>query len=148
MKIILLGTTGVHHCLVLARLFLCRIDSSNKEILLPDFGETGLDRDGCPVYLGSDDAENEFYGLGMGRHIDMACKSIEQLRGILGFSREDLIVYPVRIRGEYLLFFLGKISCWPGMQKLGRSLALLLVRFQWQRLISETARLQKVLKQE
>jgi hypothetical protein len=147
LKIILLGTTGVHHCLVLARHFFCQTDSSNREIQLSDFGDTGLDRDGCPVYLGSDRAGNEFYSLGMGRHIDMARKSIEQLREILGFSGKDLMVCPVRIRGEYLLYFLEKISGWPGMQKPGRHLAWFLIRLQWQRLMNEATHLQEVLKQ-
>ena len=65
MKIIFLGTTGVHHTLLAANLYLT--DEICDPARMQDFADQRKDHDGKPIYVGRDEKGNEVYTLGQAR---------------------------------------------------------------------------------
>ncbi|QGT99836.1 hypothetical protein SYNTR_1243 [Candidatus Syntrophocurvum alkaliphilum] len=109
MKIIFLGSTGVHHTLVAANLYLDNM-KPKKVTLIDGFDDSAIDFSGFPIYIKDDMHGNQVYTLGVGQDIQLTKKSIEYLVDILGFTADDLIVQPVHIKGERTLFLLNRIS--------------------------------------
>lgn len=121
MKVLFLGTTGVHHTLVAANLF---INGQRSDIVnIPNFADKDLDHTGHPIYVGRDPNGNDVYTLGAGRDVLMAKKTIEELVGVLGFYPHDLLVKPVKIKGDIFFPFLNKVSNVLGGKRLNRYLA-------------------------
>jgi stage V sporulation protein SpoVS len=106
MTIIFLGTSGVHHTLIAANIYLKKPVTDLNSI--PDFANIDLESSGFPIYVGEDKQGNQVYSLGAG-DVEMAKKSIEDLRNILGYSAHDLVVKPVSVKGEKLLALLNHI---------------------------------------
>jgi hypothetical protein len=108
MKIIFLGTTGVHHSLVAANIYLERLQGSDFE-MLEGYADLDKDNSGFPIYVAQDEQGNQVYTLGAGKNIGIGKKTIEELVAVLGYSSRDLLVKPISIKGDNILYFLGKI---------------------------------------
>lgn len=106
MNIIFLGTSGVHHALIAANIYLKKTVTDFNSI--PDFANIALESSGFPIFVGEDNQGNQVYSLGAG-DVEMAKKSIEDLRNVLGCSANDLVVKPVSVKGEKLLALLNHI---------------------------------------
>lgn len=107
MTIIFLGTSGVHHALIAANIYLKKPVTDFNSI--PDFANVALESSGFPIYVGQDKEGNQVYSLGAGSDVEMAKKSIEDLRDVLGCSADDLAVKPVSVKGEKMLALLNLI---------------------------------------
>lgn len=106
MNILFLGTSGVHHALIAANIYLKKPVADFNSI--QNFANVSLESSGFPIYVGKDKQGNQVYSLGAG-DVETAKKSIEDLRNVLGRSANDLVVKPVSIKGENLLSMLNLI---------------------------------------
>ena len=97
-----MGTTGVHHALIAANIYLENLPDE-KYYNLRDYADLELESRGSPVYVGRDKQGRRVYSLGGGKDLGMAKKSIEDLTALLGYSSHDLLVQTVTIRGDKLL---------------------------------------------
>jgi hypothetical protein len=105
MDIIFLGTTGVHHALVAAHIYLENLPDE-KYYNLHNYANLALEAEGAPIYIGRDKPGNRVYSLGGGKDLKMAKKSIEDLTALLGYSSRDLLVQTITIPGDKLLAIL------------------------------------------
>lgn len=106
MNILFLGTSGVHHALIAANIYLEKPVKDFNSI--PNFANIALESSGFPIFVGEDNQGNQVYTLGAG-DVEMAKKSIEDLRNVLGRPANDLVVKPVSVKGEKLLALLNHI---------------------------------------
>lgn len=106
MNILFLGTSGVHHALIAANIYLEKPVKDFNSI--PNFANIALESSGFPIFVGEDNQGNQVYSLGAG-DVEMAKKSIEDLRNVLGRPANDLVVKPVSVKGEKLLALLNHI---------------------------------------
>ncbi len=121
MKIMFIGTSGVHHPLLAAYSYL---DKSVKNLDdMAAFGDARLDAAGLPVFVGEDFHGNQVYTLGLGKEVLLGKKSIDDLIAILGFSSHDLAVKPVSVKIEKWLPGLNKISLLLGNNYMARRLS-------------------------
>ena len=127
MTIIFLGTSGVHHTLIAANIYLKKPVTDLNSI--PDFANIDLESSGFPIYVGEDKQGNQVYSLGAG-DVEMAKKSIEDLRNVLGRSDNDLVVKPVSIRGEKLMALLNHIPASLGGRLWHRLIPALILKSQ------------------
>ncbi len=109
MNILFLGTTGIHHTLIAAHLYLGKPSPANYRNI-KFWGDRSKEALGYPLFVDLDEQRNGIYSLGVGRDVLMATKSIEQLLEILNCTESDLIVKPVFINRERLLLFLHRIG--------------------------------------
>lgn len=109
MRIIFLGTTGVHHALLAANIYLEKLKSEHFN-RVKGFCDISKDFSGFPIYIGEDKAGNHIYTMGVGKEVLLAKKTIEELVHLLGKSEQDLIVKPISIKGENLLYIISHIS--------------------------------------
>lgn len=122
MKVLFLGTTGVHHTLVAAQIYI-KASIPYEIYNIPDFADQEKDHAGHPIFVGHDKDGNDIYSLGAGRDVLMAKKSIEEFVGVLGFYPHDLLVKPIQVRGDIFFPFLNKLSTVIGGKSIGRLLA-------------------------
>ena len=120
MNILFIGTTGVYHALVAAKLFM-GIDSQKELLSMPELGSRLLEDSGNPIYAGKDKRGNQVYCLGVGADVNMVKKSITQFMKILGFSHKDLIVKTIQSRNERAIFRLYQLSKLPGFHAIGHT---------------------------
>jgi len=107
MNILFIGTTGIHHTLIAAHLYLNQLneqDYSDLE-LWADWDKEAL---GLPLFLDYDDRGNKVYVLGVGCEVLMAQKTIEQLDKLLNRGSNDIIIKPVFIKREKVLLLLHR----------------------------------------
>lgn len=114
MVIIFIGTTGVHHALIAANLYI-RNMNLNHVFLSANFCDITKENIGYPIFIGTDEDGNEVYSLGVGNEIKMAQITISNLREILGFDESKLVVFPVRIKGEWLVNLISKLPPFLGL---------------------------------
>jgi Protein of unknown function (DUF3189). len=124
MNIIFIGTTGIHHTLIAASMYLNqRIGQDFNKLKFWD------DRDrealGVPLFLGTDVRSNKVYVLGVGWEVVMARKTLEQLDNILNKNQPELIVQPIFIKRERILFLLHRC----GRFRLSRHLVRMLTTY-------------------
>lgn len=136
MIIIFLATTGVHHSLIAAYIFLERLNETNFK-MLPDFSNIKKDYSGFPIFIDKDSQDNRIYSLGAGKEVLMTQKTIEDLVNVMGFSSEELVVKPVRIKGEQLLRFAEKIPGILGGEAISRVLSEYVVKKEFYRIVKE-----------
>ncbi|MDD2586324.1 MAG: DUF3189 family protein [Syntrophomonadaceae bacterium] len=108
MKIIFLGTTGVHRALIAAHIYLNKLET-NDFTFVEGFCDVMKDRSGFPIYIGDDENGNQVYTLGGGNDLPMVEKSISDLVSIFGFSSNELQVKSVNGRGDLLISIVSKI---------------------------------------
>lgn len=111
LKIIFIATTGVHHALVAANIYLGKLNKPEFQDI-SGFCDNSKDISGYPIVVDDSNQTVQVYTLGVSKHILLATKSIEQLVELLGYTSQDLIVKPVFIKGEKVLAFIAKI---PGI---------------------------------
>ncbi len=109
MNIIFLGTTGIHHTLIAAHIYLTNQEPADYNTLR-FWNDRTSDDLGYPLYLDTDNQGNKIYCLGVGWDVLMVERSIKQLVEILDCQQEQLKLKPILIRRERLLFFLHRIG--------------------------------------
>ncbi|MGI5921398.1 MAG: DUF3189 family protein [Syntrophomonadaceae bacterium] len=144
MKILFIGTTGVHHTLVAAHLFLGRLHKSDFH-LVEGYADDHLDESGFPILVDDDGKGNQVYALGVGREVQVAERAIGQLVELLGYTSRDLIVHPVTIKGETLLLLLKLIPEALGGKIFSSFISKLLIKNQFSNIANNVANLKKQL---
>jgi len=114
MNIIFLGTTGVHHVLVAAHLYLGE-EISEDLSNIKDFNDLEKELTGYPIFVGEDGDNNQVYVLGAGLEVQMVKRSIEQLTEIMGVPRDNLLVQPIYIKLDKLFLLYSLLA--PGRRK-------------------------------
>jgi len=127
MNILFLGTSGVYHALIAANIYLKKPVADFNSI--SDFADLALESSGFPIYVGEDKQGNQVYSLGVG-DVEMAKKSIEDLRNVLGRSANDLVVKSVSIKGEKLMALLNHIPASLGGRLWHRLIPALILKSQ------------------
>jgi len=110
MKIIFVGSTGVHHSLIAANIYLEKLDQADYQNLNL-WGDLDKEALGFPIFVNNDRWGNSVYSLGVGADVLMVVKSIKQLVKMLNCSERDLIVTPVFIKRERLVLLLHTVGC-------------------------------------
>lgn len=136
MIIIFLGTTGVHHSLIASYIYLEKLQQTDFK-MLPGFSDIQKDYSGFPIFIDKDGRDNLIYSLGAGKEVAMAQKTIDDLVNILGFSPQDLIVKPVRIKGEQLVRLAEKIPKILGGQIINLRLADYIVKKEYYQILKD-----------
>ncbi|MEN6390416.1 MAG: DUF3189 family protein [Syntrophomonas sp.] len=108
MKIIFLGTSGVHHPLIAANIFLGRLHKSDFRFAR-GFCDTYHDESGYPIFIDKDQDGNEVYTLGVGPETEVGYKSIKNLADLVGYPEKELNIKTISIPGERLVYYAGKI---------------------------------------
>lgn len=112
MKIILTGTTAVHHPLVAANLYTGAIKQADLQYI-DGYCDMYLDKSGYPIYVGDDQEGNQIYTLGLGRQMDVGWRSIHGFREVMGIPSQELQFVAVHIPGELAIWFAGKLAALP-----------------------------------
>lgn len=133
MKIIFLGTSGVHYPLVAANIFLDRLQEPDFRFTR-GFADTFFDESGLPIYIDEDRAGNHVYSLGVGPQVDIGLRSIEDLTRILECGPNDLALKAVTERGANLLYYLGKMPKLMGGSYLNKIISNYLLKRDFARL--------------
>lgn len=109
MNIIFIGTTGVHHVLVAAHMYL---GNEIKEDLnnIKNFNDLKQEMTGYPIFVGDDTQKNHVYTLGAGTEVQMVKRSIEQLTDIMEIPRDNLIVQPIFIKLDKLILLYNLLA--------------------------------------
>lgn len=119
MNILFIGTTGIHHTLLAAHLYLGQFNGKDYR-QLKFWGDFPREAQGRPLFIDYDDRGNMVYVLGVGLDVRMAQKSIEQLDKILNNDPQNLIVEPVFIKRERMLLLLHRLGQRPSMQEMAQ----------------------------
>ena len=113
MKIIFLGHTSVHAALIAANIYLGQLQDDGL-CMTEGLADVSYDLSGRPLYIGTDEAGTEVYTLGGGKDLWMVKRSINDLRDILGFKPEELIIETISSRWDWVLGVLMKIPPFIG----------------------------------
>jgi len=130
MNILFIGTTGIHHTLIAAHLFLDHLNEQDYDDL-EFWGDWAKEELGSPLFVGHDEMGNKVYVLGVGWDVLMAQKSIEQLDKLLNNDLPDLIVKPVFIKRERVLLFLHRLGRRKKLNQLVQSLITNLLKWEF-----------------
>lgn len=130
MNILFIGTTGIHHTLVAAHIYLGQLND-NDYCDLKFWGDWSSEALGIPLFLDYDDIGNKVYVLGVGWDVRMAQKSLEQLDKLLNDDLPDLIVNPIFIKREKVLLFLHRIGRRQKLNQLMQSLITNLLKMEF-----------------
>ena len=139
MKIIFLGQTSVHSALIAANIYLGRIQD-NKLLMIEGLGDISKDVS-KPLYIGTDAVGTQVYTLGGGKDLWMVKKSIEDLRDILGFKPDDLLIETISSRWDRAVAILRKIPSFMGGNHINCFAAKILLRTQLKELQSSASKL-------
>lgn len=112
MKIILVGTTAVHHPIVAANLYTHQVDHAELG-RIDGYCDIYLDKSGYPIYVGDDQEGNQVYTLGLGRQMDVGWRAIHGFREIMGIPENDLRFVEVHVSGEFYIWLAGKLAALP-----------------------------------
>ncbi|NLG31979.1 MAG: DUF3189 family protein [Syntrophomonadaceae bacterium] len=130
MKIIFIGTTGVHQALLAANIYLERVSTYQDIDSIDDYFDVSKDTAGFPIFIGQDSCGNRIYTIGAGGDVLIAKKAIEDLVRILGFSNRDMIVKPVNTPGS--LAILAAVRLLGG--KASQSLSRFIIKLEFSRI--------------
>lgn len=111
MKILFLGTSGVHHPLIAANMFIGRFKYDLRTV--NKYCDTHLDRTGYPIYVGDDPEGNQVYTLGVGKEINTAKKALACLLEIFDQPPNQVLITEIRIKGEAWIRLAMRISRLP-----------------------------------
>lgn len=112
-KIYFIGTSGVHHPLVAAYVYLNRIEFEDVRFL-PKFCDGYYDQLRQPLLIARDKQGDEVYALGVGNDVEIGAKAIYNLISILGCKNNKIIVKPITVKGEKWFPFLNKLPAFLG----------------------------------
>jgi len=122
-NVIFLGSSGVHHTLLAAHLYIdpeCRRDYQN----LPHFNDYHQEAGGHLIYIGSDREGRRVHSLGVGSDVEMVRKTLDQLRIILDSSADELQLIPIIIKSQRLITFIHQLSRLACLKSLSSKLIL------------------------
>jgi len=122
MKIIFLGTSGVHHPLIAAHIFLGRLHKPDFRFVR-GFCDTYHDESGYPIFIGQDQDGNQVYTLGMGPETEVGYRSIKNLAELVGYPEGELKLQTISIPGERLLYYAAKLPKTIGGQYVNQYLS-------------------------
>lgn len=105
MKVIFIGTTGVHHALVAANL-LAGKGEWERYSALEGFDDCSLEKSGQPLLVHDDGKGNQIFALGVGKDLQLAHRAITQFIDLCGFKSSDLWIEPINIKGDKLFLWL------------------------------------------
>jgi hypothetical protein len=134
LKIIFIGTTGVHHALVAAHL-LSGWDCHGKCSSLAGFGDKVLEDSGKPFMVYEDGEGTQIYSLGVGKDVKLAERAIGQFIDILGFKPADYLIEPVSLPEEKLLWWLIKMPDHAWLRTVNSYLADKLIKWHLKHII-------------
>lgn len=126
MKIIFLGTTAVHAALVAAYIYMEKLDKRDLNNI-NGVGDVYLEAKNKVLFIGTDQNGNDVYTFGAGRELLMVKKTIEDLRNLLGYKKDDLKVVIITTPGDRILAWLLKIPLILGGQNIARQLSVLVL---------------------
>lgn len=136
MKIMFIGTTGVHHALIAANIFLNRINEPRFK-LVRGYADNQLDLDGHPILVDDDGQGNQIYTLGVGKNLDVGKKVFEHFVQLLGESQESLTIKPVPIKGEKIFLLLQKIPEALGGKIINPFVSNIIIKRQFPQLVED-----------
>jgi len=110
--IVLLGTTAVHQTMVAAYLYLNKINEVDFG-RIEGYGDITLDDEGAPILIGADEAGNQVYTMGIGGNIEIGYRAITEFLQVMSVPVDTMLVYPVRMPGETIIWLIAKISRIP-----------------------------------
>lgn len=142
MKILFLGTSGVHHPLIAAHIFLERLHKPDFRFVR-GFCDTYHDESGYPIFIDRDRNGDEVYTLGVGTETEASCKSIKNLADLVGYPEGGLILKAISMPGERLLYYVGKISKLIGGRYLNEYLSNYLIGKEFSRIKEEVDEFRK-----
>lgn len=142
MKILFLGTSGVHHPLIAANIFLGRLHKPDFRFVR-GFCDTYHDQSGYPIFIDHDQEGNEVFTLGVGPEVDVGYKSIEALAELVGYPENQLSIKTVSIPGERLVYYAGKIPKYIGGRYINEYLSRYLIGKEFPRLKQEVEELRE-----
>jgi len=137
MKIIFLGNTAVHASLIAANIYLGNL-KDNKFQMLKGFGDIDNDTPNFPVYIGRDEEGAQVYTLAGGRHVFMVKKSLEELRGILGCTPNELLIKAVSTRWDGIISFINRVPSAAGGNFLKYKVSNVLLRQEYDKIYQDT----------
>lgn len=129
MKVIFIGTTGVHHALVAANLLVGQGDDGRYSSLR-GFADTGIESSGKPFLVSDDGRGNQVYSLGVGKDLGLAERAMGQFINILGFESSDIMVKKVPIKGDKLMLLLIALANIGWLKTISNFLAEKLIKWQ------------------
>jgi hypothetical protein len=124
-----MGTTGVHHTLVAAHMFIKR-GKHKKYKMIEGFDDGKLEKSGRPFLVSDDGRGNQVYCVGVGKDIQLAKRAMTQFLDINGFTSSDLFIQPVHIKGDKLLLWLVRLPEYRWLKALRNGVAECLIRVQ------------------
>lgn len=136
MKIIFLGTSGVHHPLIAANIFLGRLHKPDFRFVR-GFCDTYHDENGYPIFIDKDQDGNEVYTLGVGLEMEAGYKSIQNLASVLGYPEGELHLKTISMPGESLVYYAGKIPKLIGGRYINEYLSRYLIGKEFSRIKKE-----------
>lgn len=142
MIIFLVGTTGVHHTLVAAHLYLQNIPA-REFTQLNGYCDLSLECSGFPVNIGCDRYGNSVYTLGLGRLVRIGSRAINSFSQIVGVDPSQLLIREIRIPGELDIWAASKTNWMPlGIGNgINRLVADHIITREYNRIKSEASRL-------
>ncbi|NLW45175.1 MAG: DUF3189 family protein [Syntrophomonadaceae bacterium] len=143
MIILLVGTTGVHHTLVAAHLYLKKNISAGEFAHLDGYCDLSLEGSGFPIAIGCDGYGNNVYTLGLGRLVEIGNRAINGFSQIMGFDSSQLLIRELRIPGDLDIWAASKANWMPmGMgNAINRLVADRVISREFKRIKSEALRL-------
>jgi len=108
-NIIFMGSTGVHHTLLAANIFIDP-QSGRDYQNMPHFNDYQQEAGGHLIYIGSDSEGVRIYSLGVGSDVEMVRKTIDQLRIILDCSADELKLIPITSKFQRLITLLHQMA--------------------------------------
>lgn len=129
MKILFIGTSGVHHVQIAASLYLGR--GIKEAFSSSSFANLALEKKGHPIFIGKYKGINEVYSLGVGYDIGLGEKILNQLRNLLGYTESDLIIIPIFIKNEQLIYFIIRLSMFLNLDYLYKTVTKFILKCEF-----------------
>ncbi len=109
MKVIFVGTSGVHHPLVAAHMY-CEKKKDIKLGQIKGFCDSFLEKTAKPLLINKDDSGQEVYSLGLGENIEIGCKALNEFIRIIDKNNEnDIRIIVIRSKWEQLFVKLNSL---------------------------------------
>lgn len=130
MKVIFIGTTGVHHALVAAHLLAGEM-TGKRYSALKGFDDCRLEKNGQPLLVHDDGRGNQIFALGVGKDLQLAHRAITQFIDVCGFKSSDLWIEPVTIKGDKLFLWLVRTPDIKSLKTASHMIMERLIRWQF-----------------
>lgn len=142
MKILFLGSTGVHQALLAANLYMESLSGRDYQNM-QYFNDYELESNGRPLYIGSDSRGRSIYALGVGPDVEMVTKTIEQLRIILDSTADELEIIPITIKLQRSIFLIHSLARFTSLKPLSSQLIVYLLKKEHNNIMQQLPQLEK-----